>query len=139
MSIGLLLITHNHIGRQMIEMAENIFCTQWLNHRDISVSVKDNLEQLLIKVETVIDELEEGDGVLILTDLYGATPGNIACRLLHKKNIRVISGLNLPMLLKIFCRIDSTLDEVTEMAIDGGTRGILICNDDICQIVANAS
>jgi PTS system ascorbate-specific IIA component len=124
----------------MIEMAEQTFCTEWLNHRDISVSTSDSLDELIEKVEIEIDALNQGDGVLILTDLYGATPGNIACRLLHKKNIRVVTGLNLSMLLKVFCQIEASLEEATEMALVGGTRGILLCNDDICQIVvSNAS
>jgi PTS system mannose-specific IIA component len=134
MSIGLLLITHHQIGQEMLEMAADTICTIALRHQNISVTTEDNFDTLLSNVEISIDELEQGDGVLILTDLYGATPGNLACRLLHTKNIRVVSGLNLPMLLKVFSQLDATLEEAAQMAVEGGKRGVLLCNDDICQI-----
>ncbi len=134
MSIGLLLITHQHIGHEMLEMAKNTICTEPLPHRNISVTTEDDFDRLLQRVTESIDELDQGDGVLVLADLYGATPGNLACRLLHQRNIQVVSGLNLSMLLKVFAEVNATLDEATSMAIDGGTRGILLCNDDICQV-----
>ena len=134
MSIGLLLITHHQIGQEMLEMAADTICTISLRHQNISVTTEDDFDTLLTNTSNAIDELDQGDGVLVLTDLYGATPGNLACRLVDSKNIRVVSGLNLSMLLKIFSQLDVSLDEAAQMAVDGGTRGILICNDDICQI-----
>ena len=74
----------------------------------------------------LLADLDDGDGVLILTDIYGATPSNIACALHSGGGSRVVSGLNLPMLIRAFNYPDDDLTGLVERAREGGTRGIHI-------------
>ena len=72
-------------------------------------------------------KLDHGQGVLILTDIYGSTPSNIACALSTKENVRIISGINLPMLIRVLNYPNLELDELVLKAISGGQEGIMDC------------
>lgn len=72
-----------------------------------------------------VRELDQGDGVLILADIYGATHTNLACRLLHRGRIELISGANLPMLLRVLNYRHLRLDDVIDRALAGGCGGIV--------------
>lgn len=134
MRVGLLLITHNQIGHQMMLMATTTLGEIPINYEIISVDPDESLDQVTDRANSSIKRLDQGDGVLVITDLYGATPGNIACRLLGHANIRVITGLNLPMLLKVANYATHDLDSLTQKALLGAKRGIVLCNQDICQV-----
>lgn len=83
------------------------------------------LEQALHRLET----LDQGEGVLVLTDLYGSTPANVAVALLGEYGrLRVIAGVNLPMLLRALNYASSDLDTVAEKALQGGRGGVLLCS-----------
>ena len=81
----------------------------------------------------MVNELDTGDGVLILTDLCGATPSNIACRLSHLQHVKVVVGLNMPMLLRILNYPNLSLEEMAEKAVDGGRQGVMLLSDS-CEI-----
>jgi PTS system ascorbate-specific IIA component len=80
-----------------------------------------------------VNELNEGDGVLVLTDIYGATPGNIALRLLVPGQVEGISGVNLPMLIRALTYRDQGLATVVEKALSGGTEGVIHMTTDTCN------
>jgi len=134
MSVSLIVITHYDIGQQMVKMVEETLGVSMTSLTALSVYPEQSMEQLIGQVVLMTQEVDEGDGVIIVTDLYGATPGNIACRLLDIPSIKVITGINLPMLFKAHSYADLPLDELATKMIKGGRDGILLCNKDICQL-----
>ena len=84
-------------------------------------------ERVLQDARRAAGRLDSGDGVLVLTDVYGATPSNIACRLSDFRRVRVVAGVNLPMLLRVLNYPDLQLDELAAKAISGGQDGVLTC------------
>ena len=86
-----------------------------------------DLEDLGRETLAAIGRLNRGGGVLVLTDLYGSTPSNIANRLAELDYVRVVAGLNLPMLIRVLNYSALTLDELMEKAVSGGRDGIIAC------------
>ena len=124
MSIGLLLITHPGIGPALLATARAILSGCPLRARCIEVPPDADTEQLLARAQGEIDSMDDGSGVLVLTDAYGATPSNIACALPERERIKVVSGVNLPMLIRIFNYAQEDLESITAKATEGGRRGI---------------
>jgi mannose PTS system EIIA component len=83
-------------------------------------------EQNRRQAREMVTALEQGDGVLVLTDIYGSTPSNIACALQSIDNVRIVTGLNLPMLIRVMNYADRDLEQLTEKASSGGHDGILV-------------
>ncbi|MBF0470804.1 MAG: PTS fructose transporter subunit IIA [Gammaproteobacteria bacterium] len=133
MSVTLILITHNKVGENMLQMATETFGSTPLETLVISVAPTDTSDEIMTQLLHFLKQSDCSDGVLILTDIYGSTPSNTACRLLPSQRFEIISGLNLPMLLKIFNYADSPLSQLTLCALQGGRDGIIHCNRDICQ------
>lgn len=92
----------------------------------LEVSFQSDPDILAEKARKMVQELDSGDGVLILTDLCGATPSNIACRLVRISRVMVVAGLNLPMLIRILNYPELSLKEMAERAVDGGRQGIML-------------
>lgn len=128
MTIGLITITHNRIGAQITETAETILGPAPFVTRHFSMSPDDDPEQVERDIVAVIPQIDPGEGVLILSDLYGSTPCNIARRVSSKHRVRVVSGINLPMMFRIFSYANAGLDEVTSKALDGGRIGVIECD-----------
>jgi len=126
MSVGILLITHNRIGFELLETARQIlgFCP--VQTRLLDVSQDDDPDRLCEQAADLIRLLDGGDGVLVLTDCYGSTPSNIAAQLARNHRITVIAGVNLPMLLRIFNYPGLKLWELAEKARAGGKNGIML-------------
>ena len=127
MSVGLLIITHNNIGQQLLETAAAMLETCPLKADHFALHNDCNLENAREEITNRIINLDSGDGVLILTDMYGSTPSNVANKLSETHNVRVISGVNLPMLIRAlnYPRLD--LNQLSEKARSGGQDGIMIC------------
>ena len=126
MSVGLLIVTHGNIGQSLYDAAEHIMDSCPIRTRIISLHANDDRETKEKEVNKTISELDTGMGVLILTDMYGATPSNIAC-LNETNNVKIISGMNLPMLIRVMNYPNLSLWELAEKAITGGQEGILCC------------
>ena len=135
MSVGLLIVTHGNIGQSLYDAAAHIMDSCPIRTQIISLHATDDRETKEKEVNKTISELDNGMGVLILTDMYGATPSNIAC-LNETNNVKIISGLNLPMLIRVMNYPNLSLWELAEKAITGGQEGILCCQ---IQKRANAS
>ncbi len=121
--IGILLITHGDIGKELLRTAQSILKTFPTAADYLRVEYTFDITQAKKQALAKIKFLDEGEGVLILTDLFGATPHNISTGL---KNVRscVISGLNLPMLLRSFNYAHLSLEALAEKASEGGHYGI---------------
>ncbi len=125
MSIGLITITHNHIGAEILDTACQIFGEAPLPTRHCPVAADVDPAELRAGLVALVAELDHGDGVLLVTDLYGSTPCNIAHNHGTTHCIRVIAGLNLPMVLRIFNYAHLDLTLIAEKAATGGQRGII--------------
>ncbi len=128
MSIGLLLITHSRIGEALLETASKMLEGSKLPMiRTLSVGVDCNPDQLSQEARVLLNSLDEGQGVLVFTDIYGSTPSNIAYGLAENGRVNVISGVNLPMLIRTLNYSALDLQAMTEKAVSGGREGIHCC------------
>jgi len=128
MSVGLLFLNHNGIGSSLLGTAMQTITDCSIKSKILAVERDSNPEELIEHALLLIEELDSGDGVLILTDLYGSTPCNIAKSCAAKAKVNVVTGLNLPMLIKVMNYPDLELSELTAKAISGGKDGILQIN-----------
>ncbi len=127
MSIGLLLITHNQIGAQLLATATRMLGRCPLQADCLPVGDDDQPAELFAAARRLAERLDHGDGLLVLTDLYGSTPANIAHALADQRGVRVLAGINLPMLVRVLNYADLELAAVTEKALSGGRDGVLPC------------
>ena len=125
MNIGLLLLTHNDIGAQLLLAAKSTYGSVPYRTELLSIDHYDQPIDLINLAQQYVKVLDNGDGVLILTDMFGSTPSNIAKVFSHKKNVNVISGINLSMLLNIFNYPSLNLKEITKKALEGGKDGVM--------------
>lgn len=138
MGVALLLITHDDIGSSMLTTAENMLCVSPIPTQNLIISQEMDIEQGLALATEICSELDEGDGILIITDIYGSTPSNIATRLLEKApdNKRIIvTGLNLPMLVRIMNYAHLSLPDLAQKACSSAADSIFIIDkeDDGCR------
>jgi mannose PTS system EIIA component len=127
MTVGLLIVTHDLIGEALLRTATRMFDNLPLNARVLPVSINANPEALLSQARSESSQLDDGDGVLVLTDMYGSTPSNIAFGLLQPGQVNVIAGINLPMLIRTLNYASLDLATLTQKAISGGKEGIFCC------------
>jgi mannose PTS system EIIA component len=125
MTISVLLITHGTIGQAILEAVKTTLGDCPLPTTAVTVSSDTDPSELCPKLERLLEHIYSQEGVLILTDLYGSTPSNIALQLKIKPSVRVISGLNLPMLLRVMNYPKLSLDELTDKALNGGKDGVI--------------
>ncbi len=124
MSVGVLIISHDGIGPALLGTATLMLNDCPLQTKLLTVSRDCDPDQLTEDAVEQIEALDAGEGVLVLTDLYGSTPCNIARKLISKKHVHVVSGLNLSMLIRVFNYPKLTLVELSEKAVSGGKDGI---------------
>lgn len=124
MSIGILLLTHPGIGEALLATACTTLSGCPLRTRCVEVPPGADLDRLAQQVRGAIEAVDDGSGVLVLTDAYGATPSNLICGLQLQEHVAVVSGVNLPMLIRVFNYADESLEALTSKAAEGGLRGI---------------
>lgn len=124
MSVGLLIITHDGIGSSLLDAINNMIENKPLKARSLSVSCTCDPDALFKTATEYFDAVDDGDGVLVLTDLIGSTPSNVAHRLSTHDNVNIITGINLSMLTRLFNYPELNLSELTEKAYSGGIDGI---------------
>jgi PTS system mannose-specific IIA component len=125
MSVGLVIIAHDGIGPCLLGTASLVLGECPLEARVLSTALDSDPEELLDQLRGVITELEHGDGVLILTDLPGSTPSNVARRAAAEFRARIVSGLNLSMLINVLNYPGLDLDGLAARALEGGRAGII--------------
>lgn len=127
MSTGLLLVMHGKLGHHLLDTLGEMMGDLPLTADVLEVRRVQAHEVLIKQGRKMIERLDSGDGVLILTDAFGSTPSNIANKLADDDRIRVVAGVNLPMLIRIFNYPKLALGEMADNAVEGGTRGIIVC------------
>lgn len=98
--IGILIVTHCKLGSALIEAAEFIIGSRPENMEPVSIDLSENAEKLRKKISNGIKKVDQNEGVLILTDMFGGTPSNLSYTFLEEGRVEVVSGVNLPMLVK---------------------------------------
>ncbi|PWV61793.1 PTS sugar transporter subunit IIA [Plasticicumulans acidivorans] len=126
MSVGLLLITHNRVGEELLNTATTTFAHCPMNAATLGIGERCDPDALAREARERLLSVDSGEGVLVLTDIYGSTPSNIANRLLDEGNVIVIAGLSLPMLIRVmnYCRL--SLPELAQKAASAGAEGIVL-------------
>lgn len=130
--IGVLIVTHGDIGTSLLTSANQILGSEQKQVATLSVWRADDLDDLVLRARELMESLDSGDGVLVLTDIFGATPGNVVSRLLEDGRIEGVSGVSLPMLLRVLTSRDGALAEAVKRALSGGTEGLVHMNTDRC-------
>ena len=123
MKVGILLITHSDIGKQLLLTATSDFGKNPFQVELLSVDNYDQPNDVKELAEKYVKFLDNGAGVLVLTDIIGTTPSNIASSINYEK-IKVVAGLNLSMILNVFNYPDVSLDQLSTKALEGGREGV---------------
>lgn len=129
MSVGLLIITHKNVGQSLLNAASSVLGQCPLKAITVSIENDCDPDYKNDVVKKHIKKLNSDDGILILTDMYGSTPSNIACSHVSK-NIKAVSGLNLPMLVRILNYPNLDLNQLIAKATSGGTEGVMSCKNE---------
>ena len=123
--IGFLIVAHGTLGESLIHCASHVMGKRPLYLRQLGVTIHDDPDAILPQGRDLIRFLDQGDGVLVLTDIFGATPANIACRLLEPGRVEGVSGVNLPMLVKALTYRESNMQTLIEKTLCGGKEGVI--------------
>lgn len=119
MGVALLLITHDDIGSSLLATAVNMMGVSPLAIKNLVITKQMDIEQGLSEARRMCAELDEGDGILIVTDMYGSTPSNIASRLIENNTEEdkiIVTGVNLPMIVRIMNYASLSLPELARKA-----------------------
>lgn len=136
--VGILIVAHGSFGEALIHCASHVLGKRPPQVLQLGVTVHDDPEALLPLAQELVQQLDHGKGVLVFSDILGATPCNIATRLLAPGKVEGVSGVNLPMLIRALTYRDEALATVVAKAIDGGQTGVVHLNSDACN-AANRS
>ena len=127
MSVGILLVTHEGIGNAMLDVATRLLHKLPLVAEAFEVPFDADADALLPQASAALRRVDGGHGVLVLTDLYGASPSNIAARLARLGTpVRRVSALNLSMLMRVMNYADLALDELPAVASAGARNGVIL-------------
>jgi PTS system mannose-specific IIA component len=127
--IGALVVTHGHLGQELVAAAEMIVGD--ISHiRAVSIGWHDDVNDAHNDIERRIAEVESGQGVLIFTDMFGGTPSNIALAFHEPGKVDVVTGVNLPMIIKMAGQKEGeTLDSLARIVRDKGRSSIAMASD----------
>ena len=123
--IGILIITHGTLGESLIHSASHVLNQRPPRLKQLGVTAQDDPALLLLQASTLVKELGAGDGVLILTDMYGGTPSNMAAKLVAPGKVEAVAGVSLPMLIRALTYRDRELPVIVTKAISGGCEGVM--------------
>ena len=122
---GILLVTHNGLGDSLVDCVRHVLGEVPPNLKVLSVLAGDDPQRKLVEGQALIKQLDTGGGVLILADVFGATPSNIGRQLCHAERVMGVAGVNLPMLLRVVCSPAKTLPKLAKIAVEGGRECIV--------------
>jgi len=124
--IGVLLVTHSTLGEVLIECACHVLNRCPLHMKSFAVMPRDDPRDLLADARAQVASLDQGQGVLVLCDIFGASPANLAARLVEPGRVEAVAGVNLPMLMRVLTyREQCTLGAVVERAVTGACDGVV--------------
>lgn len=127
MTVALLLITHNDIGAALLSTASRMLGSCPLQASTLAVTEQCEPDQMRTRAREIAEQIDTGDGVLVLTDMFGSTPSNIANRLHIDSRCQVLAGVNLSMVVRVLNYPTLSLPDLAAKALSGGKDGVLIC------------
>ncbi len=126
--IGMVLVTHGRLAEEFIAATEHVVGPQ-SQVRAVCIGPDDDMEQRRKDIIAAVDEVDSGDGVILLTDMFGGTPSNLAISVLDKANVEVVAGMNLPMLIKLAsARQSEALADAVVSAQEAGRKYINVAS-----------
>ena len=126
--IGMVLVTHGHLATEFRAALEHVVGPQ-KQVATVSIGPDDDMEQRRHDILTAVEAVDGGDGVVLLTDMFGGTPSNLAISVMNGGAIEVVAGINLPMLIKLASVRDvATLDQAVAQAQDAGRKYINVAS-----------
>lgn len=140
--VGVLLVTHNGLGDSLVDCVQHVMGSIPTQLKALSVLASDDPQAKETEGRALVEQLDSGKGVLILCDVFGATPSNIAQRLCQMDRVLGIAGVNLPMLLRVtVCSRDRSLEEMAQRAYEGGRECIVYMNSETkgCNVATRCS
>ena len=127
--IGVLIVAHAPLASALAQCASHVYACDPARAenklRALDVPAGADVTATVAQARALLAQLDDGAGVLVLTDVFGATPGNIAAQLSNPPRVSVVAGVNLPMLLRALCYRDGALADTVEKALAGGTQGVM--------------
>jgi mannose PTS system EIIA component len=123
--VGILIISHGNLGDSLIHCVDHVMGQQSEQLTYLSITVQDDPDVVVPKALELVKQLDLGDGVLVLSDICGATPCNIASRLVRPGSVECLAGVNLPMLVRALTYRNEPLPAVSEKALSGGREGVM--------------
>jgi PTS system ascorbate-specific IIA component len=123
--IGILLITHGSFGEALVQNACHVLNQRPAQLNQLGVAAQDDPLDLLPLARRMLALVDDGEGALVLTDVFGATPSNLAHKLLEPGRVEGLAGVNLPMLLRALTYRDKGMETLFQRARDGGRDGVI--------------
>ena len=126
--IGIVLVTHGNLAREFLAAMEHVVGPQ-AQAKAISIGPDDDMEQRRADILAAAEEVDSGDGTILLTDMFGGTPSNLAISIIDKARVEVIAGVNLPMLIKLAkVRSNESLSQAVASAQEAGRKYINVAS-----------
>ena len=129
MKVGVVIVTHYGVGKEFLQ-ALRLILPEAPEFPFVSLEPAEPVDQMRTRILAAIKQVDQGEGVLILTDMFGGTPSNVALSFLDEHRVEVVTGLNLPMLIKLgSLRDDKSLDELALFIKEYGQRNISVASE----------
>lgn len=126
--VSVVVIAHRPVASALVAAAQHVYsrdpCAASRQMVALDIAPDTSVDDAIAQAEAFVRQADQGQGVLVLTDILGATPGNVAARLARPGQTAVVAGVNLPMLLRALCYGAAGLDELVAKAVEGGTKGV---------------
>jgi mannose PTS system EIIA component len=126
--VGILIVGHGAFGEALLHCCSHVLGGRPSQVAQLDVAMQDDPEIVLPRARKLLAQIDSGDGVLVLTDVLGATPSNIAARLLERGRVEGVAGVSLPMLIRALTYRDEPLATVVDKAVSGGCEGVVRMN-----------
>jgi mannose PTS system EIIA component len=131
--IGILIIAHGSLGESLLHCVSHVMGKQPPQLACFGVGTNDDPSDLLPQAQQMVNQLNTGEGVLILSDMYGASPCNLVAKLLSPNVVEGIAGVNMPMLVRVLNYRDKPLKTCVEKALSGGRDGVVHFTKNGCE------
>ena len=133
MTIGVVIVTHYQLGEQMLQ-ALRLIIPDAPEFHAVSIAPDQSVDEMRDSISGKLKEAEQGSGVLILTDMFGGTPSNISLSFLGEHHLEVVTGINLPMLIKLATfQSEKNLEELASFIKDYGRRNISVASELVSE------
>ncbi len=123
--VGIVLITHGSLGQSLIDCAKHVIGDPINNITAVEINGNVSIEAMTKKAAEAISNVDDGAGIIVLTDMYGGSPSNITKKLLETDNIYGISGVNLPMLIRVLTYREEDMKTLIKKGLSGGSEGVI--------------